>query len=152
MLLAQDIEACIIYEKINIGEVDPSTSDFFTNAQSAIDDLHKHNNMTDQNYDRILYFSGDYTNSHKSALAQAANSANETYNLYTDNCVINSMEHFTASDPNAKVALVSENLGVGFFAGMITLHIWFFLLIGAAASVVPNTVHNNMELYHSMKY
>ena len=152
MLLAQDIEACIIYEKINIGEVDPSTSDFFTNAQSAIDDLHKQNNMTDQNYDRILYFSGDYTNSHKSALAQAANSANETYNLYTDNCVINSMEHFTASDPNAKVALVSENLGVGFFAGMITLHIWFFLLIGAAASVVPNTVHNNMELYHSMKY
>ena len=56
------------------------------------------------------------------------------------------------SDPNAKVALVSENLGAGLIAGVMTLHVWFFMLIGAAASVIPNTVHNNMELYHSMKY
>jgi len=87
-------------------------------------------------FDRFANLKYKYTPSHKTALKQKEQASNQKYNLYSNNCVINSMKMMEATITGFVAKLNTYMLSrKGQSTGLTSL-------IG---SIIPNYVHSMME-------
>lgn len=136
LALGNTVDAGIIYDKIPLQNTDTSDASFFSELTVLTNKLHDDANLGRQTYDRAIYLKGDYTPSHKAALKQKEQASSQKYNLYRNNCVINSMKMMEAT-MNGFVAKLNTYMlsRKGQSTGLTSL-------IG---SIIPNYVHSMME-------
>ena len=138
LALGITVDAGIIYEKISLKNDNPADVSFFSALTKLTNELHDEAGLGRQTYDRAIYLEGDYTNSHKTALEQKRQESSQKYNLYSNNCVLNSMKIIEATLRDFTTKLNTYMLNrKGENVGLSTL-------IG---SIIPNYVHSMMEGY-----
>ena len=150
MLLGYDTEAAVIYSKLDYsGSLENvAEAEFFASISEGINELHDAAKLNRQIYDRAVYIEGDFTPSHRAALKQLGNASKERYNLYTNNCVINSLDILEETIPYIHSILNIETGGAVATAGIGTIF-WsvpFYIGLVLCSTVTPNAVHTALEL------
>ena len=137
LVIGNTVDAGIIYEKVQLKNTDPTDESFFSELNELIYALHDDAGLGRQDYDRAIYLKGDFTESHSAALAQKKQSSSLKYNLYRNNCVINSMKMIEAT-----IDEFVAKLNTYVLSHHGTPPMGLASLIG---SIIPNYVHSMME-------